>query len=258
MNQAQAASRSVAEQAVKLKLFSAWFCPFAQRTWIGLLHKEVPFDYVEVDPYAKPKELLAVSPEGLVPALVDADGRSVHESLITLEFLEDAFPNLGKPILPADPITRAQARIWSDFCQKKIIPTFYRMLQKRDEVERETARRDMLDSVRTLTKAMERLSDQGPFFMGEDFGLVDIVVSPWVERFYILKHHRGFQVPGSINDKDGEFYRFHKWWKAVQGVPAFKGTTCDRDKLLATYQRYADDTATSMVAVAMRTGRPLP
>lgn len=47
----------------------------------------------EVDPYQKPKELLEVSPKGLVPGLRLDDGtkppRSLNESIIVLEFLEE-------------------------------------------------------------------------------------------------------------------------------------------------------------------------
>ena len=34
-----------------LKLYSAWYCPFAQRAWMTLLLKQIDFEYIEVDPY---------------------------------------------------------------------------------------------------------------------------------------------------------------------------------------------------------------
>ena len=52
------------EQAIP-KLYSAWFCPFAQRAWIALLAKGTEFEYVEKDPYNKTPELLAANPRGL-------------------------------------------------------------------------------------------------------------------------------------------------------------------------------------------------
>ena len=46
----------------------------------------------EVDPYQKPKELIEVSPKGLVPGL-RLDGvqppRSLNESIVILDFLEE-------------------------------------------------------------------------------------------------------------------------------------------------------------------------
>ena len=50
-------------------LYSAWFCPFAQRSWIALVHKNVDFQYQEQDPYDKTPEWLTINPRGLVPAL---------------------------------------------------------------------------------------------------------------------------------------------------------------------------------------------
>lgn len=63
-----------------IEFMGACFCPFVQRAWIALevLNQGLPDDssrkkskvdyaYVEIDPYKKPKELLEVSPKGLVP-----------------------------------------------------------------------------------------------------------------------------------------------------------------------------------------------
>jgi hypothetical protein len=51
-------------------LYSAWYCPFAQRAWIGLAHKKVSFDYVETDPYEKTVDWMRVSRgTGQVPVL---------------------------------------------------------------------------------------------------------------------------------------------------------------------------------------------
>jgi glutathione S-transferase len=36
-----------------MKLYTAWYCPFAQRAWMTLVHKNINFDYIEVDPYDK-------------------------------------------------------------------------------------------------------------------------------------------------------------------------------------------------------------
>ena len=33
---------------VPLKFYSAWYCPFAQRVWMALLHKGLAFEYIEV------------------------------------------------------------------------------------------------------------------------------------------------------------------------------------------------------------------
>lgn len=67
-----------------LTLYGANFCPFVQRVWIALeLLGNVPYRYVEVDPYQKPQELLDVNPKGLVPALRIGDtGKCLGESSV--------------------------------------------------------------------------------------------------------------------------------------------------------------------------------
>jgi glutathione S-transferase len=61
-----------------LKCFFSWFCPYVvscpgranvevQRAWIALEEKKADYEYIEIQPYHKPKELLDVNPKGLVP-----------------------------------------------------------------------------------------------------------------------------------------------------------------------------------------------
>ena len=54
-----------------MKLYSAWYCPFAQRVWISLLCKNVSFDYVETDPYQQTAKWFELSKgTGQVPVVV--------------------------------------------------------------------------------------------------------------------------------------------------------------------------------------------
>lgn len=53
-------------------------------------------------------EYLAKTPAGLVPALELADGTVLTQSLAIIEWLEETHPN--PPLLPSDPVGRAQVR----------------------------------------------------------------------------------------------------------------------------------------------------
>ena len=70
------------------------FCPFAQRAWIALSAKKVPFELVEVDLYDKPAWFLNLNPKGLVPVLV-VDGNPVTESEDIIDFIDKMEPNVG-------------------------------------------------------------------------------------------------------------------------------------------------------------------
>ena len=76
-----------------------------ERVRIALNLKGVPYDYVSAvalgDRYAQ------VNPQGLMPAL-EVDGRIIAQSGAILDYLEETHPD--PPLLPADPVTRAQAR----------------------------------------------------------------------------------------------------------------------------------------------------
>jgi len=57
-----------------------------QRVWISLEFKKLEYEYIEVDPYKKPKALLDVNPRGLVPALRHGSWSS-HESTVLMEYV---------------------------------------------------------------------------------------------------------------------------------------------------------------------------
>src|SRR5271169_2686361 len=64
--------------ASHLKCFFSWFCPYVQhwqraltdkvqRAWIAVEEKQADYEYIEIQPYHKTKQLLDVNPKGLVP-----------------------------------------------------------------------------------------------------------------------------------------------------------------------------------------------
>ena len=75
---------------MSVKFYNAWFCPFAQRAWIALVHKGVKFEYIEQDPYNKSPEWLAVNPRGLVPAILHND-KAIYESAVCIGQRTDFF-----------------------------------------------------------------------------------------------------------------------------------------------------------------------
>lgn len=233
------------------KLYCSWFCPFAQRAWIALNHKKIPFQYVEQDPYDKTPEWLAISPKGLIPCIVN-EGRTIYESSVCVEFIDEYWAE-GKSLLPEDPYARAVVRIWSDHISKKIVPHFYALLLKRTTEEREIAKQGLLDGIKKFQDAIHK---DGPYFMGVDFGMVDIMLAPHAQRLSrgnVTDHYRNFSVPDTH-----EYEKFHEWWRCVQRVEAYKQTVQPVERLLERYKGYAEDTYQSQVAEAVRRGKALP
>ncbi|KAL1586869.1 hypothetical protein WHR41_04190 [Cladosporium halotolerans] len=230
-----------------LKLYGSCFCPFVHRVWISLEHKKLPYQYVEVDVYRKPKLLLDINPRGLVPALRHGDWGS-YESTVLMEYLEDL--NEGEPLLPKDPKLRANSRLWADHINRHIIPVFYRYLQAQEAQKQVEFAGELKEQIGKLVDAADA---EGPFFFGKDMTFVDVQIAPWIVRLQkVLKPYRAWPdpEPGS---------RWEKWVRAVEENEAVKKTTSDDQLYLDSYERYAENRPnTSRVAEAVNSGKGLP
>jgi len=236
----------------KAVLYSAWFCPFAQRAWVAMLHRKLDVNIVEQDPYNKTAEWLAVNPRGLVPALIH-EGHSIYESTVLLEYLDEAWPEHNGPtVLPPHTqyYERFQARVWGDHISKKLVPPFYKMLQKKTKEEREDAGNEILKELKYM---FDQKEENGPFFLGENPGFVDFMLVPFALRYHlILGYYRNFSIPRKGYEK------YHTWYNSVIELDCVKETLADETKLIEMYERYESDTAQTEVAEAVRKGTSLP
>ncbi|KAF2800775.1 glutathione S-transferase [Melanomma pulvis-pyrius CBS 109.77] len=242
-----------------LKLYSGWFCPFVQRVWIALEEKKIPYQYIEVNPYHKPASLLALNPRGLVPTL-QYNNKPLYESAVLVQFLDDAYPTHTPHLLPADAYERARTRIWIDFTTSRLIPSFHRFLQHQGggEALREK-RAEFLGYLKEFAREME--GGAGPYFLGSEFSLVDVVVAPWAVRLWVFDYFKGglgIPGPGEGGEDEGVWERWRVWVGAVEARESVRRTLSEREFYLPIYQRYAEDRAQSELAKATRAGRGVP
>lgn len=94
---------------MQLRLHTRYQNSAGQRVRIVLNLKGIGYDYVPVPSVTSP-EYRAINPQGLMPAL-EIDGRIVAQSMAIIALLEELFPT--PPMLPADPIERAEARAFA-------------------------------------------------------------------------------------------------------------------------------------------------
>ncbi|KAL8720334.1 MAG: hypothetical protein Q9225_002796 [Loekoesia sp. 1 TL-2023] len=223
-----------------LVLYAGWFCPFVQRVWLVLEEKRIPYTYTEVNPYHKPASLLSLNPRGLVPTL-QYDSKPLYESNVICEFLEDAFPDHGPALLPKDPYEKARCRIWMDFVTTRIIPAFHRFLQwQPSEAEPDIGgvRREFLGTLREFSEAMVEGKD-GPWFLGKDLSMVDLVLAPWAIRLWAFDALKegGLGMPAEGEEGDDKVWkRWREWVEAVEGRKSVKETTSEREKYLPIYK----------------------
>ncbi|NKB45706.1 MAG: hypothetical protein GKS03_15655 [Alphaproteobacteria bacterium] len=147
-----------------IELFSFEACPFAQRTRMMMIEKGIDCALTEVDLHNKPDWWKELSPHGKVP-LVRHNGEIVYESRIINEYLEEVFPEPA--LLPVDPMRRATARIWIDYCDTYFLPALHRLIADRENEQKQSENRALITE-RFLFIENEGLRKlgSGPFFYG--------------------------------------------------------------------------------------------
>lgn len=213
-----------------IEIYSAVVCPYAHRSRLTLLEKGVPFKLIEIDLQNKPANFNDISPYGKVPALKYGDER-VWESAIINEYLDEAFPE--HPLLPTDPIKRAQARIWIDFANTRFVPAFGKLLRSQDPNEQAEGAKELTEHLLFIeTEGLKKLSDRGPYWFGSDLSLVDLTYYPWFERWSALVHYRGFELPVGLD-------RLKLWGETVSNRESVKSIANSTEFYIERYARFA-------------------
>ncbi len=227
---------------MSIELITAEVCPYAQRSHMCLLEKGLDFERREVDLRNKPQWFLDVSPYAKVPVLRDDDTR-VFESSIINEYLEDAYHE--PRLLPENPADKADARIWIDFDNVKLVTTQYRVLLAKTEERRRELAEELKDHLRYLEKDGFTDNWAGPYWFGADISLVDLNLYPHFERFCVLQHYRGLEIPNSCG-------KLKEWIAAMRERPSAVATGHDDDYHIKAYVSYADGSANGTTAKDMR------
>jgi glutathione S-transferase len=164
------------------KNYSSW----SMRPWIGLRATGIAFDEEVIPLYdtGSKQQILARSPAGKVPILIDGDVK-VWESLAILEYAAEKFPDAR--LWPADPAARAHARAISTEMHAGFVPlrsecgmNMWRPPAKKQlsaDAEANVARVQEL-----WTNARKRFGAGGPFLFGH-FTAADAMYAPVVSRF---------------------------------------------------------------------------
>lgn len=164
-----------------IHLYSYKGCPFARRTRMTLAEKGLDFDLTEIDLKNKPANFAEISPYGKVPVLIHNDGR-LYESAIINQYIDETFPE--PPLLPSDPMQKAQARIWMDYCDSRFSNASWLYMQAGDDADKLATAREALHECFLFIEheGLRKLSD-GPYWLGADLSLVDIQFMPFFQRY---------------------------------------------------------------------------
>lgn len=232
--------------AAELVLYHAWMSSASRRVRFALEEKQLPYVGIFVrllKAEQNTPQYLKLNPNGVVPTLVH-NGRPVIESTVINEYLEDVFPD--RPLRPADPLERAQMRVWTYLADEIVIKGFQIMnwnrmmgptaskwtdeelrqkiestpMPERREQWRRVAREPYtpgeiaraVESLRHIFVKMEKVLADGPWLAGSTFSLADINMAPYAVRMAEVEDH-GVRL--------ADFPRMLDWWDRVQARPAF-------------------------------------
>jgi glutathione S-transferase len=213
----------------EIEIYSAALCPFAHRVRLTLIEKGISFELIEIDPQNKPANFLEISPYGKVPVLKHGNNR-VWESAIVNEYLEEAFPE--PPLLPKEPIQRAQARIWINFADTRLFATSGKLLYGRDP-HPTALLAELFEHLRFMEhEGLSKNPASTPYWLGTELSLVDLTFYPWFEQLAVLEHFRGFQWPSGLD-------RLQQWQAAVAQREAAKSIANSPEFYLERYGRLA-------------------
>ncbi len=159
-----------------MTFFSDGSSHYSHRVRIVLAEKGVTVDIVDVDVENKPAELADLNPYNALPTLLDRD-LVLYESKVMMEYLDERFPH--PPLLPVYPVARGQSRLWMyrierDWC--RLVDTIENPKSKAKEVD--AARKELRESL----VGVSLIFNEKPYFMSDDFTLVDCCMAPILWR----------------------------------------------------------------------------
>ncbi|MBL4712460.1 MAG: glutathione S-transferase N-terminal domain-containing protein [Gammaproteobacteria bacterium] len=153
------------------------------RTRIVLNEKDIVHEITEVDPRKLPEDLIDLNPYGSLPTLVDRE-LVLYNSRVIMEYLEERFPH--PPLMPVGPVQRAQTRLALYQIEKDWYP-LVEIIETKGEKAVAKAKKDLTESIASVAEIFTAM----PYFLSEDFTLVDASVAPVLWR---LRHY-GIEMP---------------------------------------------------------------
>ncbi len=165
-----------------MTMYSDARSPYSHRVRLVLAEKNITVEIVDTDPLDISEDLMDLNPYGSLPTLVDRD-LTLYESRIIMEYLDERFPH--PPLLPVDPVTRASTRLY----MHRVTEDWY---EKMDEIlaggkGAAKARKELRESLTAGTP----IFSHKPYFMADDFGLVDCSIAPLLWRLPVM----GIELP---------------------------------------------------------------
>jgi RNA polymerase-associated protein len=171
-----------------MTFFSDSSSHYSHRVRIVLAEKGVTVDIVDVDINDKPQELVDLNPYNTLPTLLDRD-LVLYESKVMMEYLDERFPH--PPLLPVYPVARGSSRQYIYRIEKDWCVLVDAIINGEGDVAQ--ARKELRESLISIAP----IFSEKPFFMSDDFTLVDCCLAPILWRLPAL----GIELPNTKQTK---------------------------------------------------------
>ena len=177
---------SVANRRSMTELYSGNTCIRSHQVRFVLAEKGILTEITNVDGSVVPEDLMALNPYVSLPTLIDRE-LILYDSRVIVEYLDERYPH--PPLMPVSPVERAKLRLGLATIERDFVePAVALDLVLRTRVE--NAHRKKLKSL--LTSSADLFGIR-PFFLSDDFTIVDCVIAPILWRLDLF----GIELSGN-------------------------------------------------------------
>ncbi|MEM9633273.1 MAG: glutathione S-transferase family protein [Pseudomonadota bacterium] len=176
------------------ELFGAEYSVYVRSARLALAEKGVAYTLVPVDVFAPgglPQEHLKRHPFGKIPGFRHNDF-SLYETTAILRYVDEAFE--GPSLQPETPQARARMSqilsILDTYAYRTLVWDIFveRVAKTRDGSVADEARiASALPQAKTIVRALEDLTERGPFLLGEHLTLADCHAAPMLNLFQMSR-----------------------------------------------------------------------
>jgi len=203
---------SVANRRSVMVLYTDSTCPIGHSVRIVLAEKDinVEINYVQ-EGEETPEEVAELNPYNSILTLIDRD-LVLYDAQIMMEYLDERFPH--PPLMPVDPVARANNRQ----LRYRVMHDLYSCIDNitgDNDIAAANAKKQLKDYLTSISSAFNQL----PFFMSEEYSLVDCCMAPLLWRL----DKYGIKLPASAKP-------LNQYAKRLFERPAFRESLSDRER----------------------------
>ncbi|GAB6067894.1 stringent starvation protein SspA [Methylothermus subterraneus] len=155
-------------------LYCSPICPYSHQVRFVWHEKGIHGDIRFIDSQNPPPELAELNPYGDTPTLVDRE-LVLYEPKIIIEYLDERYPH--PPLYPLEPMARAHTRM----VIHRIHRDWYRLLEEIQRSQEKKAAQLRTQLQEELIAAAPLFAAK-PYFLSDEFSLIDCVLAPLLWR----------------------------------------------------------------------------